>query len=128
MGKISVLIAEDNSDTRLMLNVLLESEGFEVVTAEDGAEALENLAHKRPDIILTDLMMPNVDGLELIRRVREQEEFADLPIVAMSAFGGDHLAKAYLTGATETIRKPFDSIGLVETLNRLLPDQAKTWH
>jgi len=128
MSKACILLAEDNTDMRLLLHYVLEGRGFEVTEAENGDAALELLAQTHPDLILTDLMMPQVDGLELIRRVRAQDEFTDLPIVAMSAYGGDHLAKAYVNGATATIRKPLEVDTLIDTINQLLPDQAKIWH
>jgi CheY-like chemotaxis protein len=128
MKKACILIAEDHPDTRLLLHYVLVGEGFEVTDAEDGAAALQSLSQKRPDLILTDLMMPQIDGIELIRRVRAQDEFANLPIVAMSAYGHENLAKASLNGATAIIRKPLDMEDLVDTIARLLPEQGKTWH
>jgi CheY-like chemotaxis protein len=128
MSKVCILLAEDNTDTRLLLHYVLEGKGFEVTEAEDGAAALALLEQRHPDLLLTDLMMPQVDGIELIQRVRARGDLADLPIVAMSAYGGDHLAKAYLNGATATIRKPLDVDDLVDTINQLLPKQPKTWH
>jgi CheY-like chemotaxis protein len=128
MEKQSILIAEDNTDTRLVLRRILESNGFEVAEAENGAVALWSLARVQPDLLLTDIMMPGVDGIELIRCVREETEYTELPIVAMTAFGADYLAKAYLTGATATICKPLDVGNLVETIQQLLPPRARTWH
>ena len=128
MAKAAVLIAEDNSDLRLLLHMVLESEGFEVTTAEDGDMALQALSQTHPDVLLTDLMMPKVDGIELIRRVRQWEEYIDLPIVAMSAYGSDHLAKAAMNGATATIRKPLDVDGLVSTIYQVLPGYSATEH
>jgi CheY-like chemotaxis protein len=128
MKRASILIAEDDLDTRLLLHWVFESRGFEVMEAENGAIALWELTKVHPDLLLTDVMMPGVDGIELIRCVRGQAEFADLPIVAMTAYGGDHLAKAYATGATATVRKPLDVDALVETISQLLPDRGQTWH
>lgn len=128
MRKVCILIAEDHPDTRSLLHYVLVGEGYEVTDVEDGAAALQSLAQNRPDLILTDLMMPQIDGIELIRRVRAQDEFANLPIVAMSAYGHDSLAKASVNGATAIIRKPLDMEDLVDTITRLLPEQGKTWH
>lgn len=128
MRRVCILIAEDHPDTRLLLHYVLVGEGFEVTDAEDGAAALQSLAQNRPDLILTDIMMPQIDGIELIRRVRAQDEFINLPIVAMSAYGHDHLAQASANGATAIIRKPLDMEDLVDTITRLLPEEGKTWH
>jgi len=128
MGRAAVLIAEDNDEMRHLFHIILESAGFDVTEAEDGEMALRALDHARPDLLLTDLMMPRVDGIELIRRVRERAELADLPIVAMSAYGSDHLAKAYVTGATATIRKPLDPDNLIDTIIDALPEPATHGH
>lgn len=129
MSKVSILLAEDNPNTRWLLHYALERKGFEVTEAENGAAALALLEQRHPDLLLTDLMMPQVDGLELIRRVRAQDEFADLPIVVMSGETDEHLANASATGALATFPKPLDVNDLVETINRLLLDHpAKTWH
>lgn len=74
----------------------------------DGGEAHEALEHARPDVLLVDLMMPGIDGVELIRRVRGMPEPADVPIVATSAFSGPHLESAARSGATVVMRKPFE--------------------
>ena len=120
MPKAFILIAEDDPDTREYLSLLLQLEGFDVATAEDGAHALQSLAQTHPDLLLTDLMMPQVDGLELIRRVRGQREFADLPIVAMSAYGSGPISEAQAAGATATVRKPLDIASLINTISQML--------
>jgi len=123
MKKVSLLLAEDNADMRSLLKWLLENEGFDVVTAEDGAVALKFLHLLHPDIILTDLMMPEVDGVELIKSIRKNEEFATIPIVAMTAYGNGYMTLASEAGATASIRKPEDLDVLVTTINGLLDIQ-----
>jgi CheY-like chemotaxis protein len=108
MKRSLVLIAEDHQDTMELLSLILSQEGFEVEKAADGGQALEALEHARPDVLLVDLMMPVIDGVELIRRVRERPELADVPIVATSAFSGPHLESAARSGATVVMRKPFE--------------------
>ncbi|HZS10320.1 MAG TPA: response regulator [Blastocatellia bacterium] len=124
MWRPSVLIAEDNDDLRQLYILTLSCRGFEVRMASDGREALDELRQRRPDVLVTDVMMPQMDGVELIRQVREEPELKDLPIIAFSAFP-DYLSKAYLSGATETIRKPMDLDALFDALLRVLP-QGKT--
>ena len=128
MSQKCVLVVEDDADTRTLLHYILEHRGFEVIEAEGAEAALQILHERRPDLILTDLMMPVMDGVELIHRLRLREELSDVPIVAMSAHSNDHLAKAYDHGATAMISKPFDVINLVNTLDGLLPKDAKVWH
>jgi len=120
MGKASVLIAEDNADTRSLLHLLLENEGFEVFEAEDGASALQFLTRHHPDAIVTDLMMPLVGGIGLIQRLRRRAEFADTPIIAISAFAREYSPDPIMAGATAVLRKPEDLLQVAETLNRLL--------
>lgn len=122
MGQVSVLVAEDNADIRLLVHTLLEEAGFTVTGVEDGERALEALDRAHPDLILVDLMMPQVDGIELIRRVRARGELAGLPIVIMTAYGGDQIAQAYLSGATVTVRKPLEPDLLIRTIKQALPE------
>lgn len=124
MGKASLLLAEDNPDMRSLLKWLLEAEGYEVITAEDGATALRFLSQLHPDVILTDLMMPELDGVELIKTIRNNKEFADTPIVAMTAYGNGYTKLASQAGATAAIRKPEDLDILVKTIDGLLHQSA----
>ena len=128
MKKVSLLLAEDNEDMRALLKWLLEDEGFDVTTAEDGAAALRSLSHLHPDVILTDLMMPEVDGVELIKNLRNTKEFAEIPIVAMTAYGNGYMLLASQAGATASIRKPEDLDILVPTINQILQNEPKIGH
>jgi CheY-like chemotaxis protein len=120
--KTAVLIAEDDPDVRALLHFLLEEEGVKVVTAENGAQALSTLAWYHPDLILTDLAMPEIDGLELIKRVRQQPELAKIPIVVMTTYRGNYLEAALCAGANAVLRKPDDFDHLMGTLSQVLPD------
>ncbi|HYE75719.1 MAG TPA: response regulator [Blastocatellia bacterium] len=116
MPKTCVLLAEDNQDQRDLYTFVLKQAGFEVCQAEDGNSALAELHRHRPDILVTDVMMPGMNGIELIERIRNEEELHDLPIVVLSAYS-DILIKAHLKGATEIIQKPIDDVyGFVTTL------------
>ena len=126
MADLVVLIAEDNADTRALAQWLVESEGFRVIAAEDGAAALELLQHKQPDVIVTDIMMPKVDGLELIRRVRQTSALAEVPILAMSAYGDEYLADALAVGATATIRKPEGLVNIGQAISQVLAESRAT--
>lgn len=114
-----ILLVEDEPFIALLAEQILEREGYRVHCAEHGREALDMLDDIRPDLILTDNMMPFVDGLKLCRAIREQPAFASTPIVMMSAgkrpAGADSLVNAFL-------QKPFmvdDLLSVVETmLNR----------
>ena len=118
--KASVLIAEDHPDTREALRLLLELGGFDVIAAEDGVTAWLLLAEHVPDVIVADLMMPKLGGIELIRRVRRRLEWAQIPIVAISAYANVYLMQAHRCGATVVLRKPDDFGKLVETIDGLI--------
>jgi two-component system response regulator HydG len=115
----SILLVEDEPNARRGLKALLEQEGFEVVAAADGQEALELLTTSVPDVIVTDLKMPRVDGLELLRRARAAHE--DLPVVVVTAFGAvDSAISAMRAGAEDYLEKPVQLEELVVVLERAL--------
>jgi CheY-like chemotaxis protein len=86
MSQESILIVDDNVDNLELTKVLLECEGFEVRLAEDAAQALDRLAAYRPDLILMDVQMPGMDGLELTRKLRRDPRLRDVIIVALTAY------------------------------------------
>lgn len=105
-----VLIVDDNPDNLLLTSILLESEGFEVATAEDGERALGLLESLRPRMILMDVQMPIMDGLEVTRRLRMNPEFETVTIIALTAYAmtGDQ-EKALAAGCDGYITKPVDT-------------------
>jgi CheY-like chemotaxis protein len=108
MKKPKVLVVEDNDDSRALYDLVLTRAGFEVKGAVDGEAALEMLDECDPDLLITDIHTPNLSGIELIRRLRADEKWAWLPIIAVTAFGPDQLAYAAMHGATRVLRKPFE--------------------
>ena len=82
----TVLVVDDNADTRVVVRWKLERWGCRVLEASDGREAFESVVESRPDLVLMDLSMPRVDGYDAIRSIRGREEFARLPIIAVTAF------------------------------------------
>ncbi|MBI5178052.1 MAG: response regulator [Nitrospinae bacterium] len=104
----TVLLVEDDPLMSDVLNYELQNMGHSVLNAENGVEALIALETFRPDIIITDLMMPEMDGYELIRSVRQSETHRDVPIIAMSASIAQHIRDLVLKlGANEFMTKPF---------------------
>lgn len=99
----NVLVVEDHADLREMLTVLLESEGYTVQAARNGAEALEALAELRPDVILLDLMMPVMDGFEFLEEVEQRQGLEDVPIVVLTAKQLTAEEIDLLTGRTERV-------------------------
>jgi CheY-like chemotaxis protein len=114
----TVLIAEDSRDTRIMLKRAFELKGYCVIEAADGNEALEVVNHHRPSLIVIDLNMPIVDGLEAIKKIRKLEAPGEqVPIVAITAFDVYGMKEAALeTGCNSYLSKPLD----MEELDREL--------
>jgi len=108
MKSLRVLIVEDNDDSRELYTLVLTRAGFETQGAVDGEAALKMLDQCDPDLLVTDIQTPNLSGIDLIRRIRADEKWANLPIIAVTAFGPDQLAHAAIHGATRVLRKPFE--------------------
>lgn len=104
-----ILIADDSPTIRKFVAIALKMQGFEVLAAADGMEAIELLPSNNIDLIITDLNMPNLDGFELIKSVRENEEFKEIPIIILSSLSGsDEIKKGEKCGANAYVIKPFD--------------------
>ena len=115
-----LLVVEDDALVRDVVQASLTRAGYRVVLASDGAAAIDRLGDQRPDLILTDLFMPNCDGIELLRS--GQLSRADAPVIAMSGgyAGIDMLAASQALGATATIAKPFMPSELLALVERTL--------
>jgi CheY-like chemotaxis protein len=114
----TVLVAEDSRDTRIMLKRAFELKGYRVLEAEDGKQALEIAKQQRPSLIVIDLNMPVLDGLETVKKFRKQEGSGDhVPIVAITAYDVYGMEEAALeTGCNRYLSKPLD----LEELDRAL--------
>jgi CheY-like chemotaxis protein len=118
-----ILIVEDDVPLRSMLRALLKAEGHRVAEAGDGSVGLRALRAGAFDLLLCDLFMPGLDGLETLRDVRR--DFPGLPVVSMSGVGlgglTDLLGVARLLGASQTLRKPFSREELLAAIGRAAP-------
>lgn len=116
-----ILIVEDSDDFRAFLQTRLEMEGFQVSVARNGEAALEAMARRPADVILTDVFMPDKDGLETIVEMRAR--YPSTKIVAMSGWNSpqavDYLKVAREIGAAHVMRKPFDVDKMVEVVRQL---------
>ena len=121
-----ILIIDDEPQVRSLLKQMLEQEGYSVTVASDGIEGLERF-HKRPsDLIITDLVMPEQEGLETIRLIRKDNP--DVPIFAISG-GGKNSAQSYLDlakliGANVILKKPIDQKVLIDEINNVFMNQG----
>jgi DNA-binding response OmpR family regulator len=114
-----VLVVDDDPQVVRLLRVNLELEGYDVVSASDGNEALEAVAAEDPDLVVCDVMMPGMDGIEVVRRLRADNQ--KVPVVMLSAKAMRSDMKVGLdAGADEYVTKPFDPAELIEVVDRLL--------
>jgi CheY-like chemotaxis protein len=119
-----ILLVEDHQDTRQMYAEFLGI-GFEVLTAPDGEQALEAMRVHRPDLLITDLSLPGIDGFELIAQVRQDPGLRAIPIICLSGFGGHiHEARAEAAGSDRILLKPCMPDKLAEVAAELIQDAA----
>jgi CheY-like chemotaxis protein len=117
----TILLVEDFDDTRLMTKLWLTKKGYRVVEAENGQKAVEVAQREQPDLIIMDMMMPGLDGLDATRQIREYQSLQTTPIVAVSAYGADQYRhKALDAGCNEYVPTPFDPDSLSNLIERLL--------
>jgi len=131
MKRLRVLVVEDNDDSRELYVLVLARAGFEVKEAVDGEAALEALNQCEPDLLITDIQTPNLSGIDLIRHIRSEEKWTNLPIIAVTAFSPDHLAHAAIHGATRVLRKPFEPnrlLSIVFELTRKIRARSASFH
>lgn len=103
-----VLVAEDETDLRKMMKILLEIHGFDVIEAADGFEAVEKAVDEAPDLILMDMAMPVMGGLDSTRTIRRHQQLDEIPIVAVTAYGDFYDQRARDAGCTDVLHKPLD--------------------
>ena len=119
----TVMVVEDYDDTRVMLKSILERKGFRVVEAVNGREAVERAASECPDLILMDLDLPILDGIEATNRIRRMGALCAVPIVAITAYPMSYTrVRAFAQGCNEYLPKPIDLAQLEEVIRRHLPD------
>lgn len=121
MRKPLVLVVEDEPAIQHGLSIALKSRGYEMVAAFDGQEALDQLNHCTPDLILADIRMPNMNGLQMLLTLKSSEIHRDIPVVMISASPGDQTT-ALDSGAAFFLRKPFDHSALFEVIESCLAE------
>jgi two-component system, OmpR family, alkaline phosphatase synthesis response regulator PhoP len=121
MAKETILVVEDEEDIRELLKYNLEKEGYQVTVAATGEEALQTVRSRRPDLILLDLMLPGMDGLEVCRRIRGENQSQHLPIIMLTAKGEEaDIVTGLELGADDYITKPFSPRVLLARLRAAL--------
>lgn len=116
-----VLLADDEEDVKIVLKMYLESKGFEVVTAYDGLDAIDQARREKPDVILLDLMMPVVDGFEVCRRLKADPTTQQIPVIMVSAAShAESVQKGLAAGAVDYIVKPFEPESLEKLVSNVI--------
>jgi DNA-binding response OmpR family regulator len=119
-----ILVIEDDAPTRASIVDLLEAEEFEVISAENGVVGLELARHQPPALIISDILMPGLDGYQLLAALREQADTAQIPVIFLSAkVEEDSLLRAKAAGAAYYLAKPFDHSTLLAAIQACLPHQ-----
>jgi len=118
----TIMHVEDNPSNQMLIRDLLHFRGYRVVEVMDGGEALAAAERERPDIILMDVQLPGLSGLEAARQIKERDDLRHIPIVAVTSFAlsGDE-KKAFAVGCSAYITKPYNSRDLVKLIEALLP-------
>ena len=121
MAKGKILVVDDEIYIVHILDFSLGMEGYEVITALDGEQALEKLKTEKPDLIVLDIMMPKLDGYEVCKAIKSSPETRHIPVILLSAKGRNVDQKlGFDVGADDYITKPFSPRKLVERINQLL--------
>jgi CheY-like chemotaxis protein len=114
-----ILAVDDMPDNLFLLQTFLEAEGFEVEIADSGKSALAKLSQVQPDLILLDVMMPDMNGFEVTQEIRASDRTQTLPILLISAYDEQRLQNGLAVGANDYIRKPIDFNQLLSRISDL---------
>jgi len=124
MDKKKVLVVDDDADLAKMLKVRILAEGYEFMGATEGREMLEVLKTKKPDVILLDIMLPNMDGYSILREMRKHEEYLDIPVIILSAKEKKKMGDLFaLEKVAFFVEKPFDIKDLMEKIKESLMEK-----
>jgi len=122
-----ILVIEDNRDYQEIFGMLIRHLGYEVIQATSAATGLEKASTEHPDLILLDLVMPHMSGIELTAKLKSSPATRDIPVVICTAWmGTDGKSKAFRLGVTEVLTKPISKSFLAEILKRHLPSETTT--
>jgi twitching motility two-component system response regulator PilG len=121
VNKKKILIVEDEESLLKLESILLTSKGYHVEGAADGLAALEAVKRLAPDLVLLDIMLPEIDGFEVCRRIKEDAETKHIPVIMLTAKKSrEDMARGEQVGADWYITKPFKSAMVIETIQRFI--------
>ena len=117
--QIKILLVEDEATLAIIIRDTLNSQGFQVITAENGERGLQLFFHERPDVVVADVMMPNMDGLEMVKRIRNKD--VTTPILFLTALSEtEDVVRGFEAGANDYLRKPFGMLELIVRIKALV--------
>lgn len=118
---MKILVVEDEQPIRKLIDLNLRLENHEVITAADGLEALQQVEEDRPDLVILDIMLPGLDGWEVLKHMRQSPHLQDIPVVVLTALVQDaDIIQGWQLGADEYITKPFSPVALVKTVQMVM--------
>jgi DNA-binding response OmpR family regulator len=127
---MKVIIVDDDHIFRMLLREMLSTNGYQVIEAKNGKEGWEKIKSEKPDIAIFDVSMPEMDGIELLNKVREDDEFFDLPIMMLTVKDSiEDQVKGFEHGADDYLAKPFDEeilLAKIKALERRIIKPKKT--
>jgi DNA-binding response OmpR family regulator len=117
---MKILIAEDEPLILQTLELKLKKEGYEVIACVDGLDALQKIDSEQPDLIITDIMMPYMSGLEVVRKVKQDVNAKNIPVIVLSTMGQENIVEeAFELGADDYLKKPFSLSELIIRIKKL---------
>ena len=127
MAGKNILLVEDNAVNRRLAGFLLRSQGYQVREATTAQEAFDLLKNERPDLIVMDIQLPGMDGLEITKKLKEEPATADIPVIAVTSYAmkGDR-EKAIAAGCAGYVTKPIDKTIFIQEVAARLPGKPKT--
>lgn len=122
-----IMVVDDEPDVVDLVKLVLESDGFDVVTAYSGKECLEKIEKEMPDLVLLDIMMPQMDGWEVFRRIKANEKTRDIPVAMLTAKTQsiDKMIGLHVVKVDDYITKPFGRSELLERVKKILKEKNK---
>ena len=121
-----ILVVDDEPNIVRLVQINLERAGYQVETANNGAAALEKIRENRPDLLVSDVMMPEMDGFELLANIRRDPSLMDLPVIMLTAKAQDRdVMEGYKTGADMYLTKPFNPAELTAFAKRILSSHSE---
>ncbi len=118
-----ILVVDDSADNLFLLQVVLEEEGYEVELADSGTSALEKIFASPPDLVLLDMMMPEMNGIEVTQRLRQHDQFKELPIVIITAYEEEVVKQKLSIGTNGCLRKPINFEELLQKVRFFCEDK-----